>query len=581
MIVIEFILRLRDYSKETTSAVSAPAKGWNEGLGPDEAKLEMSAMTNIRQPEFKGKTSFRRQAPRLSLILIIVAPIMIAIATDNTCGEDNMNKQKDTEKVLHSRLAGTWYTSDAQELKKEIDRCIEQADAERIENVIALILPHAGYAYSGPTAGFGISQLSGKKFERVVVLGPTHRYAMRNMVSMPVATHYETPLGKIPLDAEFIDRLVEQPFAARNSEAHLDEHSVQIQLPMLQGVLADFKLVPIVCGQLDLATTMRLGGTLRKMIDDKTLVVASSDFTHFGPRFGYTPFQEDIPDSIKRLDMEAFSKIKQKNAKNFIEYVDRTGATICGRVPIGVLLTMLPKESQVYLLEYDTSGRMTGDYGNTVSYLSAAVTGRWKPVENRQNSDESEQDEPEQDSELSEHDKQQLLKLARSTLLNFMTVGSRPSPAELGIDLTEGMQQTMGAFVTLHKDGQLRGCIGEIKPRRPLYRAVMDHAVNAALNDPRFPEVKSSEIEKIDFEISALTPPREVASYDEIEIGKHGIVLQKGLRAAVFLPQVAPEQGWGLAETLTHLAMKAGLPPDGWREGASFEVFEAIVFAEK
>jgi len=151
----------------------------------------------------------------------------------------------------------------------------------------------------------------------------------------------------------------------------------------------------------------------------------------------------------------------------------------------------------------------------------------------------------------------------------------------MGLDASSGMRETMGAFVTLHKHGQLRGCIGEIVPRRPLYEAVMDHAVNAALNDHRFPPVEAQELSDLHFEISALTPPKPVDSYQDIEVGRHGMTLEKHGRRAVFLPQVAPEQGWDIAETLTHLATKAGLPPDAWEEGASYTVFEAVVFGEE
>ena len=146
---------------------------------------------------------------------------------------------------------------------------------------------------------------------------------------------------------------------------------------------------------------------------------------------------------------------------------------------------------------------------------------------------------------------------------------------------TPAMQEVMGAFVTLHKHGQLRGCIGEIFPRRPLMEAVADQAVNAAFKDPRFPKLREDELELIDLEISALTAPRTVAGYRDIELGKHGIVLYKGGRSAVFLPQVAPEQGWDLETTLTHLSMKAGLGPDDWKNGCEFQVFEAIVFSER
>jgi AmmeMemoRadiSam system protein A len=183
-------------------------------------------------------------------------------------------------------------------------------------------------------------------------------------------------------------------------------------------------------------------------------------------------------------------------------------------------------------------------------------------------------------TELGDEDKRLLLKLARATLASYLTHHEMPEPETLDVEITSAMKTVMGGFVTLTKGGDLRGCIGEIEPRRPLFRVVMDHAVDAAINDPRFPPVGADELASLRIEISVLTPPHPVASYRDIVIGKHGMTIEKGFRQAVFLPQVAPEQGWDLEETLTHLATKAGLPADAWKEGASFQVFEAVVFHE-
>lgn len=181
---------------------------------------------------------------------------------------------------------------------------------------------------------------------------------------------------------------------------------------------------------------------------------------------------------------------------------------------------------------------------------------------------------------LSEPDRQTLLRLARATLERCTTGGAMPSLEELGLELGPGLRQTMGGFVTLHQAGDLRGCIGEIFPKREIWRVVREQARNAALHDPRFPAVTSPETASIRIEISALTPPRPVLSYRDIVIGRHGVVLNKQGRSAVFLPQVAPEQGWTLETTLSQLARKAGLPSEAWRENADFLVFEAEVFGE-
>ena len=149
---------------------------------------------------------------------------------------------------------------------------------------------------------------------------------------------------------------------------------------------------------------------------------------------------------------------------------------------------------------------------------------------------------------------------------------------ERGLSLSERLREPRGAFVTLRMGEQLRGCIGMIDGRLPLIRAVTDNGRAAAIDDPRFPPVEPDELSNITIEISALTPLRTVDDPAAVEVGRHGILLQKQGRQAVFLPQVASEQGWDLPTTLTHLCRKAGLPADAWREGARLRVFEAEVF---
>ncbi len=182
---------------------------------------------------------------------------------------------------------------------------------------------------------------------------------------------------------------------------------------------------------------------------------------------------------------------------------------------------------------------------------------------------------------LSDKDKADLLSIARGTLRYYFEQGRAPeSPETLGAEPSADLRELRGVFVTLHKRAALRGCIGHILPQMPLGNAVIDNAINSAFRDPRFERLRPEELPEVHIEISVLTPLVAVASYRDIEIGKHGILLSKKGCRSVFLPQVAPEQGWGLEETLRHLACKAGLGAEDWREGAQFEVFEAIVFGE-
>lgn len=497
------------------------------------------------------------------------------------CGENPAKAERTENSVptdtpgatFDSPLAGSWYDGDPAALRAEIAGFLSQADEKILPNVQALILPHAGYRYSGPTAAYGIKQISGRSFSRVVILGPSHRVPLRNFASLPGYDRLRTPLGEVPVDKAFIAALKEEPMFKVVPVVDQVEHSVQIEVPLLQQALGEFKLVPIVVGQLDRQTVDAMAQVLLGLIDEKTLVVGSSDFTHYGANYGYTPFTMDFAENLKKLDMAAFDAIKNKDVAAFEAHIRNTGDTICGHYPIEVLLSMLPKNSEAHLLHYETSGQNLGDFTNSVSYLSIAFTGTWPKAKAI--------DTAASKAVLGADDERLLLKLARETLSYYLAHHALPDPTALGIEITPAMKKVMGGFVTLEEGGALRGCIGEIKPRRPLYRVVMDHAVDAAVNDPRFRPVTADELPKLHIEISALTPPHPVSSYKDIVIGKDGVTLEKGGRFAVFLPQVAPEQGWGVEETLTHLAMKAGLPPDAWKSGASFQVFEAVVFGEE
>ena len=480
---------------------------------------------------------------------------------------------KQAKVVLRSLLAERgWYPADANALSRQIEDLFQKADVEPINNAIALIIPHAGYAYSGQTAVSGLKAI-GKQYKRIIVIGPSHYLAMEEVLSVPRVTHYQTPLGEIPLDVEFINKLLKYSVFQNIPHAHKYEHSVQIELPLLQHCQEDFKLVPIVAGHCSLETIDKAVTILRSLLNPETLVIASSDFTHFGPNYGYVPFRENIPEQIKKLDMGAYEYIAKLDGKGFLEYRQQTGATICGYVPIAILLSMMEKDIKAELIQYTTSGQLMGDFNNSVSYLSIVFSGVW--------GNHPEIQTQENDPKLTEEDKKQLLTLARKTISYALENQRVPETSDLGVTISEAMARPGAAFVTLKKNSQLRGCIGDIFPQRPLYRSVIINAINASLNDKRFLPVTEDECKDITIEISALTVPQPIDSPDEIRIGTDGVVLNKDGQSAVFLPQVAPEQGWDLNQTLTHLSLKAGLPAEAWKEGANFLVFQADVFGEE
>jgi len=526
-----------------------------------------------------NKTGWLRRLLHLpALCVCVIGLLLVSVCKKETPAPSSAAATVSSEKpdepakdVLRSSLAGKWYTSDGQKLREQINDLFEKVSSKSIDNVAALILPHAGYQYSGQTAAMGLKAL-GKKYQRIIVIGPSHRVPMEEVLSVSRATHYETPLGQVPLDVEFISELLKYPVFQNVPQAHKSEHSVQIQVPLLQYCQAGFKLVPIVAGSCSQATIDRAGGILWGLIDKETLVIASSDFVHYGANYGYVPFSQDIPAQIKKLDMGAYEYISKLDGPGFLNYRRSTGATICGYIPIAILLSMLSKPAEVHLVEYATSGGQMGDFSNSVSYLSVAFAGEWQTRPETQ-----EQKNP---AELTEDDKKQLLLLARKTMVYALKNRRVPEASYLGIAISDAMRPARAAFVTLKKNSQLRGCIGDIFPTKPLYKSVITNAIHACVNDRRFSPVSQDELTDITIEISALTVPAPIASPDEIRIGIDGVVLNKNGRSAVFLPQVAPEQGWNVEQMLTQLSMKARLDADGWKEGASFLVFQAEVFGE-
>lgn len=473
--------------------------------------------------------------------------------------------------VLRSSLAGSWYSADPEALNKQLDSFFQKADTKTIENVIALILPHAGYTWSGQTATYGLKTTK-KQYKRIVVIGPSHRVPMEDMLSIPRVTHYETPLGQIPLDVEFINKLLNHSVFQNIPQVHQYEHSVQIEIPLLQHCQTDFKLVPIVAGSCSLETINKASSILRSLINEETLVIASSDFVHYGSNYSYVPFTENIPEQIKKLDMGAYEYIARLDGKGFLDYRKTTGTTICGYIPIAILLSMLGQDCKAELIKYATSGELTSNYSNSVSYLSIVFSGVWQK--------DQELIRQENNQNLTEEDKKQLLALARGTIIYALRNRRVPEASDLGVTISDAMRCPRAAFVTLKKHSLLRGCIGDIFPQRPLYKSVILNAINACFNDRRFKPVAEDECGDITIEISALTAPEPVDSADKVRIGIDGVVLSKDGRSAVFLPQVAPEQGWDINQMLTQLSLKAQLPSDAWKEGASFLVFQADVFGE-
>ena len=468
------------------------------------------------------------------------------------------------QRILESTLAGAWYPAS----EREIRALAAEWEASRRTNV--LILPHAGWAYSGRTAWAALHMVRGMKFDRVVVLAPSHRAWIENRLVAPEADAVSTPLGVIPVDVEWLNRFALLAPVVRNDKVHRAEHSAQIEFPLLQLALdGGFSIVPLVAGSFGPDQMAMCARALARLMDDRTLLVVSSDFTHYGKDFDYAPYGtsggRDVRTKVAAVDSEAFSFISNCDADGFAAFIRKTGATICGHVPIELALRAAGGNASFSRLAYATSSDGDGDFSRFVCYTAAAGFIEW-PTEEK--------------CVLDAEARAYLLRIARESLESAVRGGARPKTRRT--DAPPCTLAKMGAFVTLNDraTGALRGCIGEIMPMRPLVDAVAARAVDSALHDPRFMPVSERELGGIRVEISALTPPRPVASWRDIVLGRDGMTLEKGDAFAVFLPQVAPEQGWDLETTLSFLSQKAGLPSDAWREGAKFETFQAEVFHE-
>ncbi len=509
--------------------------------------------------------------------------------------------------VRMPRFAGTWYDSNANQLQEQLSKYLEHAEKEMearpIEmafpsnlpvgkNVLALVVPHAGYAFSGQTAAFAYEKVRGCGAKRVFLIGPSHYCAFRG-VALPSQATFETPLGELKVDQTVVQELSHFPFFRAIAQVHDQEHSLELQLPLIRQTLGDIPIVPLAVGSMADGRDIYLTGRiLRRYLKENDLVIVSSDFTHYGPRFDYQPFSENIPENIKRLDARAFECLERIDLDAFMTFREETRDTICGFFPCAILLSMLPAECHASLLKYRTSQQIVYDpEENSVSYLAIVFSSNkndWTNVSAGDNLDE-----------LTEEDGIVLTRLAREAIYAHL----RSEPTVLDKQFTPEQENKFkkahGVFVTLYKmlpqvkskgkvesnkiafhEKQLRGCIGYIYPAKSLLRAVIDNAVSAATSDPRFGPVTEEEMPNISIEVSVLTSPQSIENWRQIRLGIDGIILNKQNQQSVFLPKVAREFGWNLTETLTQLSIKAGLNPDGWMQGAFFEVFQAKAFAE-
>jgi AmmeMemoRadiSam system protein B/AmmeMemoRadiSam system protein A len=518
--------------------------------------------------EFPGYCS--RTFVRLFIFLILAAcssspptieeqAIQTPIPTQNPTPTGTISKAKSEGAVRSSYLAGTWYPADREELENITSTLLEMVTP--IEGKpMALIVPHAGYVYSGPVAAFGFKQIEAYDFEVAVIIAADHQPPISDRISIWSEGGFETPMGVVPVNAELAKEIVDSdPLITSDTGAHAGEHPIEIQLPFLQSVCPDCTIVPILMGDTGEESVQALSDALGKHLKDRNaVVIASSDLSHY-PKY----------DHALAVDSETLSAVEvgdpvlvQKTIQESLSAgIPNLATCACGEGPIFVAMQVAQDmgSNTITLLSYANSGDSPyGDKEQVVGY-GAVMFWQYEPLV------------------LSNEQKAQLISLARGSIEEYLEI-QKFSPFESN---DADFNHLSNVFVTLKKGEELRGCVGQIKATLPLGQAVQQAAISAASEDPRFPPLEVEELPQLTIEISILSPFKRITDIETIEVGNHGLLIYKSGQSGLLLPQVAVQEGWNREEFLENLCLKASLPEDCWQENAALYVFETTDFGEE
>lgn len=456
--------------------------------------------------------------------------------------------------------AGGFYPGSKTALLTDLQELFAEAGARQTEQIRAIVVPHAGYVFSGKVAATAYAQIpQDTHFDNVFILASSH-YVLDNHISTFLSGNYSTPLGEVLVNTDLTEQLAAQAdYIHYSHEADAPEHSIEVQLPFIQYWLApSCKIVPLIICTRDEVAIAYFAALLAPYFNERNLFVISSDFSHY-PSY----------DDAKRVDKETADAILKNSPQALLNVRKKHKATptvglqtdLCGWTSVLTLLHITQNKDYRYaVVDYANSGdSMYGELDRVVGYTAITVS---------ENADAPKE-------LLSKSEKETLLKIARESIAEELGKSVVIAP-----ELTEVLRKPFGAFVTLTVDGKLHGCIGQMMASDELHKQVKDMAHSAAFSDPRFPPMTAEEFKRMEIEISVLTPLQEIDSIDEIELGRHGILIESTGRSGTFLPQVATETNWTKEEFLGHCARdKAGIGWDGWKH-AKIYTYEAYVFKE-
>ena len=415
-------------------------------------------------------------------------------------------------------VAGQFYPGSASQLKEMIRGMVDEKATK--EEVIGLVSPHAGYPYSGPVAGATISRIKFK--DTFIIIGPNHTGRGKPLSIMTEGT-WETPLGQVEIDSELAKQiLAASSHLEEDYPAHQYEHSIEVQLPFLQYFKPDIRLVPIILAYHNGATYKAIGKDIAKAIKElnkRVVIMASSDMTHYEPQ-----------ESAQKKDAKAIEAVLDLNEDELLKRVDELNISMCGYAPTASLIAAAKElgATSAELVKYQTSGDTTGDYSAVVGYAGIIIKGM-SPV----------------------------ARLAKETVETFVKEGKTPQPEEL----TPEMRERAGVFVSIHKLGGLRGCIGTFEPtQNNIAQEIIVNAISSATRDPRFPPIAPNELKDLSFNVDVLTTPKPIKSKDQLDPKKYGVIVEAGFRRGLLLPDL--EGVDNVDYQIDICRQKAGIAPD-------------------
>jgi AmmeMemoRadiSam system protein B/AmmeMemoRadiSam system protein A len=498
------------------------------------------------------------------LRLFLSVGLVLSIISCKSQVTDNSQTKIDRKPAV----SGSFYPSDPKELKSMLEGFFRDAPSSNGIQLLAIVVPHAGYVFSGGVAASAFKQIDrNKKFKHVFIIASSHTMYFEG-VSVYSQGDFITPLGKVAVDTLTGCLDSKYSFISNNAKPHENEHGIEVQLPFLQYWLKNsFTIIPIIIGSESQSTCRNLAEALAPFFNDDNLFIVSSDFSHYPNYVDAAISDKTMADAITSNSSQRFMKAKlideAKGTPNLV-------TAMCGWTSMLTLLDITEGRNDVAYekIIYKNSGDTPqyGDKERVVGYNAFSVIKTDTKVDKI-------------DFKLNEEEKIELLKIARSTISEYLSSKSLPEISEK--KLPANLLVPTGAFVTLKEKGQLRGCIGSFNQDQPLYKVVQSMAIASATEDYRFSKVTYNEVSVLEIEISVLTPLKKINSVTEIVLGQHGIYIKKGGRSGTFLPQVATGTGWNLEEFLGHCAQdKAFIGWDGWKD-AEIYTYEAIVFEEK